>query len=326
MMILIPDRITDPTVEREVFGSGVEIVTYCARSASEIPDSTWRRADGILAWHEIEYAAEIIAKIRPNGVIVRVGVGYDNVDLEAARRRGITVCNVPDYGVTDVADHTMALLLAMARGLFAYEAHAKSGGDSWQSAGTLRRLGGLGLSGLGIIGLGRIGTAVALRAKAFGLRVFCYDPYIPPGMARALGVQQHDALGEMLAQSNAVTFHTPLTPETRHMANCDFFAHLKVGSLFINTARGDIVDLDALADAMMGGKVRAAALDVLPIDTDSHSLIRAWRDEQSWIKGRLIITPHCAFYNEDSYREIRLRAAQELKRALSGQELRNRVV
>jgi len=325
MMILIPDRIIDPDIEREVFGPGVEIVTCNAMSAGDIPDNTWRRADGILAWHEIEYTAEVIGKLRPRGAIVRVGVGYDNIDLEAARQRGITVCNVPDYGVTDVADHTMALLLALARGLFAYEDHARAGGNSWQAAGILQRLGGPELSKLGIIGLGRIGTAVAQRARAFDLTPLCHDPYIPDGRARSLGVRRLDELDEMLAQSDAITFHAPLTNETRGLANRRFFEHLKTGCLLVNTSRGDVINLDALSDAMISGNVRAAGLDVLPAGADSHHLIRAWRDRQEWIKGRLIITPHCAFYNADSYREMRLKAAQELKRILNGREPRNRI-
>jgi len=325
MMILIPDRIVKPDIEREVFDPDAEIVAPCAKSAAEIQDDTWRRADGILAWHEIEYTAEVLHKLRPCGVIVRVGVGYDNIDLEAAKYYGITVCNVPDYGVTDVADHAMALLLALARGLFAYDVHTRAGGDSWQAAGPLRRIGGAGLSTLGIIGLGRIGTAVALRAKAFGLKPLCYDPYIPDGRARAIGVEQYQNLRDMLTQADAVTFHVPLTNETGNMADAEFFEAMRMGSLLVNTARGGVVSLDALANALASTRVLAAGLDVLPIGAMEHYLIRDWKKQLPWIRGRLIITPHCAFYNEDSYREMRLKAAQELRRVLDGQEPRNRI-
>jgi len=178
---------------------------------------------------------------------------------------------------------------------------------------------------LGIIGLGRIGTATALRAKAFGMRVVFYDPYIPDGQDKALGVTRCYELADLLAQADVVSIHTPLTSETRGMANAAFFSMLKPGAIFINTARGAIVDLDALTEALRSGQVGAAGLDVLPQEPPDpdHPLIRAWRARESWIAYRLIITPHAAFYCEEAYREMRMKAALEAKRVLAGQKPRN---
>lgn len=324
-VILIPDRLEPPAdVEQAVFGPAARILTPGARHEAEIADEVWASADAVLAWHDLRFTADLLAKLRRCKVIVRIGVGYDNVDLEAAGRLGIAVCNVPDYGTADVADHAMALLLALARGVCAFSEQVRAADDNWhwQAAGPLRRLAG---STLGIIGLGRIGTAVALRAKAFGMRVAFYDPYLPDGQDKALGVERCDELDELLAQADAVTIHTPLTDETRGMADAAFFATLKPGALFVNTARGPIVDLDALAGALRAGRLRGAGLDVLPQEPPdpAHPLIRAWRARELWVAHRLIITPHGAFYNEESYREMREKAAQEAKRVLDGRPARN---
>ncbi|MBI2320748.1 MAG: hypothetical protein HYU88_01265 [Chloroflexi bacterium] len=218
-VILIPDRLEQPAdVEQEAFGPAARILTPGAHHDAEIADEVWASADAVLAWHDLRYPAALLAKLRRCRVIVRIGVGYDNVDLEAAGRLGIAVCNVPDYGTADVADHAMALLLALARGVYAFSERVRAADDNWhwQAAGPLRRLAG---STLGIVGLGRIGTAVALRAKAFGMRVAFYDPYLPDGQDKALGVERCDALDELLGQADAVSIHTPLTDETRGMAD-----------------------------------------------------------------------------------------------------------
>ena len=324
-VILIPDRLRPPAdVEQEVFGPEARILTPCAVHTSEISDEVWAGAHAILAWHDLQFTADVIARLENCQVIVRVGVGFDNVDLEAAGRRGISVCNVPDYGTADVADHAMALMLMLVRGIYAFSEQMRSSNDNWHwnAAGTLHRLAG---ATLGIIGLGRIGTATALRAKAFGMRVIFYDPYIPDGQDKALGVMRCYELAALLSQADVVSIHTPLTSETRSMANTTFFSELKRGAIFINTARGPIVDLDSLAEALRSGRLQAAGLDVLPQEPPDpdHPLIRAWRAREPWIAYRLAITPHAAFYCEEAYREMRMKAALEAKRVLEGRAPRN---
>jgi phosphoglycerate dehydrogenase-like enzyme len=178
---------------------------------------------------------------------------------------------------------------------------------------------------LGIIGLGRIGTAVALRAKAFGMRVVAYDPYIPDGQEKALAVERAYELPDLLRQVDIISFHTPLTDETRHMADEAFFAQLKPDSIVVNTARGPIIKLDALETALRDNRVRAAGLDVVEMEPPdpAHPLIQAWRNREGWIAYRLVITPHAAFVCEEAYHELRLKAAMNVHRALEGAPLRN---
>ena len=325
--ILIPDHTATSTgIERSVFGAAAELILGRARDAREIPDSVWRRADAILAWHELEYDAELIARLDRCRVIVRVGVGYDNVDLAAAGARGITVCNVPDYGTGEVADHALAMLLSFARGIpGACEGIRRSNEQwSWQAVGELKRL---AVSTLGVIGLGRIGTAVALRARGFGMRVVYYDPYKPSGYDKALGVERCRHLTDLLAVSDYVSIHTPLTDETREMADARFFESLKREAVLINTARGAIVDLDALYQVLHSGRLRSAGLDVLPEEPPDrgHPLIRAWETDEEWIRGRLLITPHSAFWCREAYEEMRRKAAEEALRVLKGESALNPV-
>lgn len=316
--VLIPDRLTTaPDVEQAVLGVDTVFLTPGARSAAEVPEAHWQEADAILAWHEVHISDDIIARLRSCRVIVRIGTGFDNIDIESAGRHDIPVCNVPDYGTGDVADHALALILALARGIVAYDAAAMAGRWDWDAAGRLRRLDG---TVCGIVGLGRIGTATALRAKAFGMRVLYYDPYKDAGYDKALGIERVWSLGALLERSDVVTLHTPLTAETRRMADASFFARLKHDAIFINVARGPCVDLDALHDALRSGRLRGAGLDVLPEEPPaSHPMIEAWRQRESWIAGRLVITPHAAFYNRESYTEMRRKAAEEARRVLAGE-------
>jgi len=324
-MILIPDRLSEPPdVEREAFGPGYEILTPCGTHTSEISDEIWGSTDAILAWHDLQFTEQVIKKLKVCKAIVRVGVGFDNVDLQAAGEYGIPVCNVPDYGTNDVADHAVALMLALFRGIYAFSEKVRDSETSWHwnSAGTLQRVEG---AVLGIIGLGRIGTATAMRAKAFGMRIVFYDPYIPDGQDKALGLKRADSLPELLSQSDAVSFHTPLTEETRGMGNGAFFNELKEGTIVVNTARGPIIELDALYQALRTGRVKSAGLDVVEMEPPDpgHPLIQAWRNREEWIEHRLIITPHCAFFCEEAYREMRYKAALEAKRILNGKLPRN---
>ena len=253
-----------------------------------------------------------------------MGVGFDNVDLQAAGRRGLPVYNVPDYGTNDVADHAIGLMLALARALYAFSETVRSSPTEWEwdSAGSLRRLQD---SVMGIVGLGRIGTATAKRARAFGMKVMFYDPYVPDGMDKALGVYRVESLHDLARQADVVSFHTPLTEETRGMADPDFFEHLKAGAIVVNTARGPVIQLDALHRALKSGRLRAAGLDVVEMEPPDaeHPLIKAWREREQWIACRLMITPHAAFYCEEAYKEMRYKAAVTAKRVLDGEFPRN---
>lgn len=322
-VILVPDR-TDPPGQfvLDVFGPETEVITPRALHADQVPAEAWERADAILLWHEVKLTREVIARLRRCRIVVRVGVGLDNVDLDAAREAGIPVCNIPDYGTEDVADHALALMMALQRGLVRYAAAVRSDSWSWKVAPDLQRVSG---STTGLVGLGRIGTAMAMRAKAVGSRVVFYDPYKSDGYDKALGVTRCETLEELLEQSDTVSLHLPLEESTRNIADKAFFGRMKPKSVFINTARGGLMDLDALHGALAGGRLRCAGLDVLPVEPPdwSHPLLSAWRAGEEWIADRLIITPHSAFFCEQSFEEMQRKAAHEALRVLNGKPPRN---
>jgi lactate dehydrogenase-like 2-hydroxyacid dehydrogenase len=323
--ILIPDRSTEVYIEKKTFGSNYELITANAIDINEISDELWESCDGILAWHDFEYTREIISKLSRCKGIVRIGTGFDNIDLEAASEKGIVVSNVPDYGTNDVADHTWALILALERGILRFNHSILEGGPwSWELGTNLERIQG---KTLGIIGLGRIGTSVAMRGKAFGMKVVFYDPYIPIGIEKSLNIDRAHQLTDLLVESEIVTIHTPLTDETKGMVDMEFFNEMKSGSSICNTARGEIIVMDDLYIALKENKIKWAGLDVLeiePIDYN-HPLIKAWCEDANGISGRLVITPHTAFYNKQSYDEIRRKAAEELKRIIENKNPRSQV-
>ncbi len=319
--VLMPDVIINPDLEMTVFDEQFQMLTPNVSKVDDVPLDMLRNADAIMGWHTLRYDSTLIKQLDNCKLIIRIGVGFDNVDLKTAGELGIAVSNVPDYGTTDVADHTIALLLGFFRGIFAYADSVINNQWDWHNAGPLKRLCG---STLGIIGLGRIGTATAMRAKGLGMNVLFYDPYLVEGIDKSLGIGRCYELNELLAQSDAVSLHTPLTDETRKMANEDFFNSMKPGSMFLNTARGQIVDPGALYDALKSNHLSAAGVDVWPTEPppDSDLLIKAWRSGEPWIKYRFIHTPHSAFYCQEAWQELRIKGAMEVKRVLHGEKPR----
>ena len=176
---------------------------------------------------------------------------------------------------------------------------------------------------MGIVGLGRIGTATALRAKAFRMRVIVYDPYLRPGLEKSVGVQMVD-LPTLLAQSDVISLHTPLTEETRNLIDAQAIAQMKPTAILVNTARGAVVDVDALAAALRAGQIAGAGIDVLPIEPAAQTmpLIQLWQ-EKTDPPINLVITPHTAFYSDAGMVEMRSKAAQEVARVLRGEHPRN---
>ncbi len=314
----------DPTyaIEREGLGLDVDLRILTNPDRGFMDGAEAKDADAIMTWRT-KINAAAINQLEKCRIIVRIGVGYDNVDAEAARRKGIAVANIPDYCTNEVADHTMALLLSLTRGLSAYVDSVKTDVERWEwsAAGHLFRMTG---KTLGIVGLGRIGTAVAMRAKAFGLDVAFHDPYARDGMDRALGLRRL-GLDELLAQADFLTLHTPLTDETRGMVNADFFGKLKHGAYLVNTSRGAVLDANALEFALREGRVAAAALDVMPTEPPDPelALMKAWRAGEDWLKHRLIVTPHSAFYSEEGEVDMRVKATATVREVLDGLPARN---
>ena len=248
-----------------------------------------------------------------------MGVGYDKIDRPAAAARNILVCNVPDYGTTEVADHAMALVLTLRRGVVLYHERLRASRSApWGVVKNdlIRRL---GVQTFGIIGLGRIGTAVALRARAFGFRVVFYDPYLPNGADLALGIGRAATLEDLLRQTDTLSVHAPLTPETRNMLGRDQLALLRPGAVVVNAARGPIIDPDALLALLRSGHIAAAGLDVLPVEPPVEpfpEILRAYREREPALEGRLVITPHAAWFTPESEHDTRVKSAETMRAAL----------
>jgi len=245
-------------------------------------------------------------------IVVREGVGYDNLDLAGWGARGVPVCNVPDYGTTEVADHALALTLALARGTGSYDEALRAdpaGGWSYTTAPLVRRLRGATFA---VLGLGRIGLATARRAAAFDMKVIFFDPYLSNGVDLATGFERVGSLEEAMARADILSVHTPLTEETRGLIGRRSLAAARPGLIVVNTARGPIVDLDALAEALREGRIAGAGLDVLPqepVDA-GHPLVAAWRAGEPWVRRRLILTPHAAFYSPAALEDMQRKSIE----------------
>jgi len=323
-IILMPDHIVDEIeIEEKIFGEDYTIIPIKSNSKQKISDKVWKNCNGILLWHHMELDKKIIDKLDNCKVIVRIGVGFDSVDLKSARNKNIIVCNVPDYGTNDVADHAIGLMLSLSRGINKYNYEVKYNYNwEWNSAGELNRI---SESTIGIIGFGRIGIATALRAKSFGMKVVFFDPYVPDGKDKSLLISRCDTLYDLLEVSDVVSIHTPLTDETDSMVNRAFLNKMKKSAILINTARGKIFNFDDVYDALKSKAIKAVGTDVLPIEPPqkNHPLIQAWRNDDEIFKDRLIITPHAAFYNQESFIEMRAKAAKEALRVINGKEPKN---
>ncbi|NGM24217.1 C-terminal binding protein [Roseomonas stagni] len=309
MKILVIDPLYDtvPDVEEAAAGPGVELI-YRRSVQGTLPDPRdYAGVDAVLncrSAHRI--TAETIARLDRCRCIAQGGVGYGHVDLKAAGEAGIPVINTPDYGTTEVADHAVALSLALLRGVQAYDRRLRRSNDSWDARllKTVKRLGGLRV---GILGLGRIGTAAARRFEAFGMKVGYYDPHLPVGHQLSFGWERFDTLNALLARSDLLSIHCLLNEETRGMIDARALALLPPGAVLVNTARGGIADFAAIAEALRSGHLGAAGLDVFeqePLDR-ADPLIRAWAAGEEWLDERLILTPHSAFYSTASIIDIR---------------------
>lgn len=297
--------------ERAVIGNTIEVRHYLCSSDADFTDEICA-ANALIVWHNTPIGAAGIGRLRNCRAIIRNGVGFDSVDLVAARTHGIAVCNVPDYGTEEVADHAIALTLALCRQLFPLDQEAKQLGWIIRVEPKLRRLRELTF---GVVGLGRIGTAAALRAKALGFKVVFYDPYLPNGADKAVGVSRVRTLDDLLATADVVSLHCPLNDETRHMIAERELALLKPGAYVVNTARGAVIKKTAILDALREGRIAGAGLDVVedePLKTAEEAAT-----------PNLIVTCHAAFCSVESKLEMRATSARIALAAVLGEPLEN---
>lgn len=270
-----------------------------------------RDADGIL----VQYAPvtdRVLAELPRLKAVGRYGVGVDTVDVDAATRRGVAVCNVPDYGTEDVSDHALALALALGRGIGQLDRNLRAGESSLAPVRPLHRT----LTRVfGVVGLGLIGSATARKARGVGYSVIGSDPTLEVGTETGDGVRVV-AFEELLATADVVSLHVPLTAGTRHLINARTLSLMKPTAMLVNTCRGGVVDTEALVDALRDGTIQSAGLDVfeeepLPVTSGLISC------------ENTVLTPHAAWYSEESYTELKRRALENVLDVCAGRRPRN---
>jgi len=267
-----------------------------------------RDADAIMVTYA-RLTRELIAQLGRCRAIGRFGLGVDNIDLAACKEKGIAVNYVPDYCIREVSDHAMALLIALIRKIPLANRLVQAGRWEMPAVVPIRRIEG---TVLGLVGFGNIPRRLAPKAQAFGMTVIAYDPFARPEAFAAAGVERVD-FDTLLARSDYVSIHAPLTPETRGMMNASAFAKMKKGAYIVNTARGALIDEAALVEALDTKQIGGAALDVVavePLAKDSPLLNR----------DNVIITPHTAFYSVEALEELQRKCASDVARVLSGEK------
>lgn len=309
--VLITDHAwPDLAIEREIIeAAGLRLVAGTSQPASA------DRIASLVQQHQPASVLTCWARVDATAVgashhlrhVGRIGVGLDNIDVDACTGRGIPVTNVPDYCVEEVSDHVLALTLAWARGIPHFDREVKAG--HWQPASArLRRVAGLTV---GVVGFGQIGKATARKFSALGCRVLVHTRGTPPPAPDVTFV----GFDELLAASDVVALHVPLTDGTHHLMNADRLARMRRGAFLVNVSRGAIVDSMALAQALANGHLSGAGLDVLETEPQVPSSLLA--------QPGVLLTPHIAFSSAESLAELRRRAAEEAVRVLTGQRPRH---
>lgn len=298
-----------PNVDQEkaiIESSDTALFSYQCKTETEVAQYC-KDADAILTqWAPI--TAKVINQMVNCKVIVRYGIGVDNVDLEAARKKNIAVVNVPDYAIDEVADHTFSLLLSSVRKIPQIIQNVRQG--EWNIA-PCRPIMGIQGKLLGLAGFGNIAKAVAKRAQAFGMNIAAYDPFISKELMHEYGAIKMD-WNELLENSDVISIHLPLNDYTKNLVNEQAFHLMKPSAYLINTSRGGIINTDALLHALMNKDIAGAAIDVIeqePIAKD-HPLLTL---------ENCLVTSHCAWYSESSLLRLQAFAAKEVKRVLEGQ-------
>ena len=291
----------DVAAEQRIFGqAGLDVELASCRTEGEVI-AAGKGAVALLTQYA-PVSGDVLARLPECRAVGRYGTGVDNIDTVAARARGVALVSVPDYSLEEVANHSIALILALVRGVVRLDASVHSGRWDFRDAGQVRRA---SAQQLGIVGLGHIGAAVASRALALGFAVAAHDTAV-----RDVDGVSMLSFAELLATSDVISLHVPLSQATRHLLDDAAFALMKPGAVLVNTARGGLVDPAALAGALDSGRLAGAALDVFDPEPPAagNPLLR---DE------RVIVTPHAAFYSEESLAELKRRVAEGLVTAIS---------
>ncbi len=299
----------DEAIERAVLEPLANVRRYACRTEAEVSAAA-SGADALLVqWAPV--SANVIAGLSNCKLISRYGIGFDMIDVAEATRRGIPVSNVPDYCIEEVATHTIALLLSLSRRIIPLVDSVRAG--QWNAAAAAQPLKNLGGQTLGLLSFGRIARLVARRAVALGLRVITCDPYLTPEAVASEGVELV-RFEELLSRADYLSLHTPLTGATHHIIDRAALKMMQPTAYLINTARGPLIDSQALSESLKAGELAGAALDVLDQEppTPDHPLLHL---------PNVLVTPHAAWYSEAALPALRRGAAEEVARALRGEPL-----
>ena len=271
----------------------------------------WKGDDvvALLIGTDVRVEADDLDRLPALRIVATCSVGYDHVAYEEAERRGVWVCNVPDYCVDEVADHSLALLLGLLRGVVELDRSVRAGAWDSAAAGELRRIRG---TRLGVVGFGRTGRALAERASALGFEVWATDPAVSPEDIAAAGANAA-SLDELLESCEAFSLHLPLTPETKALIGAQELARMPLGSVLVDTARAELIDLEALLQALESGQLGGAALDVLPAEPPTP-------ERPAPSAPRLVVTPHAAWYSAEAEEAVYRRPVLSVRDVLEGRE------
>jgi D-3-phosphoglycerate dehydrogenase len=305
--VLITDHVfpnNDP--ERAILDGLARLVLAGPVSDAELHEMA-RDADAVLNCYR-PLSADLLAAMPNCKIIARYGIGVDTIPVQVATDHGIQVTNVPDYCIEEVADHSLALILALTRGILRGVDQTRAGGWDVKSLRPIQRQRG---RTLGLVGFGRIARALAQRAHALGYDIIAFDPHLPATAFTTAKARSVD-LETLFRDSDVVSLHAPLTPETRHMVNATSLATMRQGAVIVNTSRGGLIDYEAVVAALRSGALGGAGLDVLEVEPPLPTSTPA-ADVPN-----LIVTPHLAFYSEQALVELQVKAARQVRSVLEG--------
>lgn len=307
MKVIITDyQYENINQEKQIISSaGFELFEYQEKKPTALIPLV-KDADAIITQYS-EINEMVIESLKHCKMIIKYGIGVNNIDVEAASKKGIYVCNVPDYGIDEVSNHAITFILALSKKLKQEDMFFRNGNWGYSEIVPVSRFSG---RTIGLMGFGRIPQLVARKLSGFGVNVIAYDPFCPESTFREYGVESVD-FNTLCEKSDFVSIHCPLTTETHHVFNKDAFSKMKKNACIINTARGSVVDENALIEALENGDIAGAALDVY----ESEPLNKG---SKLFSFKNVILTPHCAWYSEEAISTLQRKVAEEVVNVLKG--------
>ena len=327
LVVGITDHYQEPyEIEQKAFNEKVEFINFNSRDENTFGEETLRKLDVLLVFHA-RITEKTIKNLHNCKIIVRYGVGTDNVELDTLKKYGIPLCNTPDYGIEEIAATATAHILNLWRRISAYDIASRTDDGKW-AKNIITPIKRISESTVGVIGTGRIGATVIRNMTPYGCRILGFDEYQPKSHSKEHGYIRAASLKQLLAESDAISLNCVLTEETTGIVDGDFIKSMKKGALLVNTARGGLFkNLDVIEEGLKCGQLGGVGTDVLPNEPPGgHALISAWKNYEPWLYGRFVVTPHTAYYSESALYDMRFKAAETAALFLKGNEPRNRIV